>query len=114
MTKLLQERKSTVNLLTIFTIFTFSLHFLTIIVLLFQGLRIYDLIHKKPLTFAQLVDGRAVSQTDTLEREPEVIRQFVAKTMAAMFNWSGTLPPARVEEATNPKPDAGIPINTLQ
>jgi hypothetical protein len=114
MTKLLQEKKSSINLLTLFTIFTFSLHFLAAIFLLFEGLRIYALIHKKPLTFVQLVDGKRVSQIDTLEREPEVIRQFVAKTMAAMFNWSGTLPAASVEEATNPKPDPGISINTLQ
>ncbi|NMG09436.1 hypothetical protein [Brasilonema sp. UFV-L1] len=114
MTKLLQERKSSINLLTIFTIFTFSLHFLAVIFLLLEGFRINDLIHKKPLTFVQLVDGKPVSQPDTLEREPEVIRQFVAKTMAAMFNWSGTLPPARIEDATNPKPDQGIPVNTLQ
>ncbi|MBW4631662.1 MAG: hypothetical protein KME30_07100 [Iphinoe sp. HA4291-MV1] len=114
MTKLLQERKSSVNLLTIFTVFTFSLHFLAIIFLLFEGLRIYELIHKKPLTFVQLVDGRAIPEADTLEREPEAIRQFVAKTMAAMFNWSGTLPPATIEDATNPKPDIGIPVNTLQ
>ncbi|NMF65529.1 hypothetical protein [Brasilonema octagenarum] len=114
MTKLLQEKKSSVNLLTLFAIFTFSLHLLAAIFLLFEGLRIYGLIHKKPLTFVQLVDGKVVSQTDTLEREPEVIRQFVAKTMAATFNWSGTLPPATVEEATNPKTDAGIPVKTLQ
>ena len=96
---MLQEKKSSVNLLTLFTIFTFSLHFLAAIFLLFEGLRIYSLIHKKPLTFVQLVDGKRVSQVDTFEREPEVIRQFVAKTMAAMFNWSGTLPPASVEDA---------------
>ncbi|QDL07834.1 hypothetical protein DP113_07855 [Brasilonema octagenarum UFV-E1] len=114
MTKLLQEKKSSVNLLTLFAIFTFSLHLLAAIFLLFEGLRIYGLIHKKPLTFVQLVDGKVVSQTDTLEREPEVIRQFVAKTMAATFNWSGTLPAATVEEATNPKTDAGIPVKTLQ
>jgi hypothetical protein len=114
MTKLLQERKSAVNLLTIFTIFTFSLHFVTIIFLLFQGLRIYEVSHKKPLTLVQLVDGKTTPQTNTLEREPEDVRQFVSKTMAAMFNWSGTLPPGSIEDVTNPKPDAGIVINTPQ
>ncbi|ARV59391.1 hypothetical protein BZZ01_12830 [Nostocales cyanobacterium HT-58-2] len=114
MTRLLQERKSAVNLLTIFTICTFSLHFLTVILLLFQGLRIYAVTQKKPLTFVQLVDGKPISQTNSLEREPEAIRQFVGKTMVAMFNWSGTLPPATIEDVTNPKPDSGILVNTLQ
>lgn len=114
MTKLLQERKSTVNILTIFTIFTFGLHFLTVIFLLFQGLRIYEVTQKKPLTLAQLVDGKTLPQTNTLEREPEAIRQFVSKTMAAVFDWSGTLPPGTIEDVTNPKADAGILISTSE
>jgi hypothetical protein len=114
MTKLLQERKSAVNLLTIFTIFTFGLHFVTVIFLLFQGLRIYEVTQRKPLTFVQVIDGKTVPQTNTLEREPEAIRQFVSKTMAAMFDWSGRLPPATVEDVTNPKADAGILISTSQ
>ncbi|WP_017314405.1 hypothetical protein [Mastigocladopsis repens] len=114
MTRLLQERKSGVNVLTIFTIFTFILHFSTVIFLLFQGLRIYDISQKKPLTLAQLVDGKTTPEINSLEREPEAIRQFISKTMAAMFNWSGTLPPGTIEDVTNPKPDAGILVNTLQ
>lgn len=114
MTRLIQEKKSAVNLLTIFTIFTFSLHFLTLIFLLFQGLRIYQVTQRKPLTLVQLVDGKAVAQTNTLEREPEAIRQFVSKTMAAMFNWSGKLPAGTIEDATNPKADAGILISASQ
>ena len=114
MTKLLQERKSAVNLLTIFTVFTFGLHFVTVIFLLFQGLRIYEVSQRKPLTFVQVIDGKTVPQTNTLEREPEAIRQFVSKTMAAMFDWSGRLPAATVEDVTNPKADAGILISTSQ
>lgn len=113
MTKLLQEKKTTVNFLTIFIIATLSLNFVSLIFLLFQGLTIRNVVNKKPPNLVQLTDN-TISGTDNLERDPEVIRQFVSKTMAATFNWSGALPPVTIDDATRPKPDMGIPIKTQQ
>lgn len=116
MTRILQEKKATaINLLTIFTIFTFSLQVVAIILLSYQGLLIRNEANsKKPLTLVQLVDGKVAPVAEPLQRNPEAIRQFVSKTMAAMFNWSGTLPAATIEDVTNPKADVGILIRTPQ
>jgi hypothetical protein len=114
MTRLLEEKKSTWNLLAIFAIATFGLHVLTLFFLIFQGFVIRQYSTRKPPTFVQLTDGKGTLVNDNLEREPEEIRQFVAKTMGAIFDWSGTLPPQTVEQATNPQADSGIAIKTPQ
>jgi hypothetical protein len=116
MTRILQEKKvSTINVLTIFAIFTFGLHIVAIFVLLFQGLVLHEEVSdRKPLTLVQLVNGKEAPKPKPLERNPEAIRQFVSQTMVAMFNWTGTLPPTTIEDVTNPKPDAGVSIRTVQ
>ncbi len=114
MVRLLEKKKRTISLLTVFAIATFGLHLLTLVLLISQGINIRKLSLQKPPNFVQLIDGKNVDTTDNLSREPEVIRQFVSKTMTSMFNWSGKLPPQSVEDISQPKPDTGILIPTTQ
>ncbi|MBD2515715.1 hypothetical protein H6G93_11970 [Nostoc sp. FACHB-973] len=114
MVRLLEKRTRTASVLTIFAIATFSLHLLVLLLFLFQGITIRQLSLRKPPNFVQLIDGKTVAEIDDLKREPEAIRQFISKTMIAMFNWSGTLPPQKIEEVANPKSDLGILIRTPQ
>ncbi len=114
MVRLLEKRKRTVSFLAIFAIATLGLHLFTLLLLIFQGLNIRTLNIQKSPTFVQLVDGKPVTVTNDLEREPEGIRQFVSKTMTSVFNWSGTLPPQTIEQVTNPILDPGITITTPQ
>ncbi|MDZ8105217.1 MAG: hypothetical protein RM338_06265 [Nostoc sp. DedQUE12a] len=114
MVRLLEKGKRTVSVLTIFAIATFSLHLLVLLLFLFQGITIRQLALRKPPNFVQLIDGQKVDEVDDLKRDPEAIRQFISKTMIAMFKWSGTLPPQRIEEVANPKSDLGILIRTPQ
>ncbi|MDP5337514.1 MAG: hypothetical protein NWQ28_02935, partial [Nodularia sp. (in: cyanobacteria)] len=113
MTNLLQKRKPTRNVLTIFAIATFSLHLLVLFLFILQGLKIRQLSLRKPPNFVQMIDGQPVAAVDDLARDPEAIRQFISKTMIAMFNWSGTLPPQTIEAAAKPQPDPGIQVRTL-
>ncbi|MEA5514812.1 hypothetical protein [Nodularia sp. UHCC 0506] len=112
MTNLLQKRKPTGNVLTIFAIATFSLHLTVLFLFILQGLNIRQLSLRKPPNFVQMIDGQPITAVDDLAREPEAIRQFISKTMTAMFNWSGTLPPQTIEEAAKPQPDPGIQVRT--
>ncbi len=114
MARLLKERKTTTDILTIFAFTTFGLHLLTLFLLIFQGLTIHKLSNRKAPNLVQLVDGKAVSIINNLEREPEEVSDFVSKTMSAMFDWSGTLPAQTIEQVTNPQPDTGISIKTSQ
>jgi hypothetical protein len=114
MTRLLKERKSSVNILTIFAVTTFGLHIFTLFLLIFQGLTIRQLATGKPLNFLQLIDSKPAPLADNREREPEEIRQFISKTMNMMFDWSGILPAQTIEQVTNPQTDKGISIKTSQ
>ena len=112
MVQILKRKKRVVNVLAIFAIATFSLHLLTLFILILQGLSIRQLSVQKSPTFVQLVDGKRVDTTDNLGREPQAIRRFVSKTMISMFNWSGNLPPQNIEQASKPLPDSGILVQT--
>ncbi|MBU7585996.1 MAG: hypothetical protein KAF91_24500 [Nostoc sp. TH1S01] len=116
MVNLLKKRqaKQTGSVLTIFAIATFSLQILVLILFIIQGLNIRQLSLRKPPNFVQMIDGKTPTATDELERDTETINRFVSKTMTAMFNWSGTLPPQTIEEVAKPKPDPGIQVRTLK
>ena len=115
MVSLLEKRKKrTGSVLATFALATFGLHILVLFLLIFQGLSIRKLSLEKSPTFVQLIDGKPITVTDDLEREPEAIRSFVSQTMTSMFNWSGTLPAQNIEQATKPISDSGISIRTLQ
>jgi hypothetical protein len=109
-----QKKKQSFSVLTAFAIATFSLQLLVLLIFLVQGLNIRQLSNRKPPNFVQTIDGKQVVATDDLARNPEVIQQFVSKTMIAMFNWSGNLPPQRVEDMAKPQIDQGILIRTPQ
>ncbi|MBD2445903.1 hypothetical protein H6G76_01785 [Nostoc sp. FACHB-152] len=98
------------SVLTTFAIATFSLQILVLLLFIIQGLNIRQLSLRKPPNFVQMVDGQTVGAIDDLERDPETILRFVSKTMVAMFNWSGKLPPQSIEEVAKPKPDKGIQV----
>jgi hypothetical protein len=112
MVRLLEKKQRTGSILTTFAIATFGLHLLVLLFLIFQGLNIRQLSLRKQPNFVQMIDGKPVTTTDELARNPEAIRRFISKTMTATFNWSGTLPPQTIEEVNNPKPDRGILIRT--
>ncbi|MBD2344604.1 hypothetical protein [Anabaena subtropica] len=114
MVNLLKQKKQTFSVLTTFAIATFSLHLLVFVIFLIQGLNIRQLGIRKPPNFVQTIDGKPVGVIDDLAREPEMIRQFVSKTMISMFNWSGTLPPQSIENIAKPQADQGILIRTPQ
>jgi hypothetical protein len=110
----LQKKRRTVSFLTIFAIAVFGLHLLVFLFLMIQGIKIRQLSMREPPNFVQLVDGRPIAVKDDLARDPQAIKQFIARVMTLMFNWSGTLPPQTIEEVTQPKLDRGIPIQTPQ
>ncbi|GAX35293.1 hypothetical protein [Nodularia sp. NIES-3585] len=114
MTNLLQKKKPTGNVLTVFAIATLSLHLSVLFLFLLQGLNIRQLSLRKPPNFVQIIDGQPVAAVDDLARDPAAIRQFISKTMTSMFNWSGTLPPQTIEETAKPQPDPGIQVRTPQ
>ncbi|MDJ0735801.1 MAG: hypothetical protein QNJ47_17350 [Nostocaceae cyanobacterium] len=110
MVRLLGQKKRTGSVLTTFAIATFGLHVLTLFLLIIQGLNIRNINVRKSPTFVQLINGQPVNVTDDLQREPEAIRQFVSNTMISMFDWSGNLPAANIEQVAEPKIDPGISI----
>lgn len=112
MVRLLEKKKTTVSILTIFAIATFGLHVFVLLFLIWQGMNVRQLSLRKQPNFVQMVDGQVVDATDDLARDSEVIRQFVSQTMSSIFNWSGKLPPQIIEEVAKPKPDLGILIKT--
>lgn len=109
-----KERKSKGSLLSTLAVTTLGLHFAALFFLILQGLTIRQLSLRKPPNFVQQVDGKQTASSENLAREPEVIRQFISKTMTLMFNWSGKLPPQTLEEVAKPKIDSGINIRTTQ
>ncbi len=85
--------------------------------LIFEGVWLSRLSRKPPPSLVQLVDGRAVrvAASGSLDRTPETIKHFVGQTMALMFNWSGTLPPASKPGQKNvPQSDPGVTIQTKE
>lgn len=111
--RLLQIPKSEV--MPLFVLATGVLQILILFLLLFEGVWLSRLSRKSPPTLVQMVDGKAVqvAPMESLDRTPETIKHFVGQTMALMFNWSGTLPPAPESGKKNvPQPDPGIPIKT--
>ncbi len=101
--------------LALFAVGTFGLHILTFLILLVLYGSYSQLSKKAPPSLVQLSTGKSikVAPIGSLERTPQVVLRFVADTMTLMMNWSGTLPPTTVEEATKPKGDPGIDINSL-
>ncbi|MEL6493958.1 MAG: hypothetical protein AAFQ41_02395 [Cyanobacteria bacterium J06623_7] len=108
------QQKQKVSLLSILAIATLSLHILTLALLILQGLSIRQLYLRKPPTFVQLINGKKVDNIKDLERDPDVIQQFVSKVSILMFNWSGKLPPQTIKDVSQPTPDLGISIATEQ
>ncbi len=112
MVHLFKKRQRSVSTLTLFTIASFSLHILALLFLLIQGIKIRQLSQRQPPNFVELNADKSATVNDNLSREPEIIKQFVSKTMVLMFAWSGTLPSQRIEDIIKPRLDTGIPIKT--
>jgi hypothetical protein len=103
---------STSDTLALFAVGTFGLHLISFFVLFLLYGSYSQLSRKAPPSLVQLETGQSVkvAPIGSLERTPQVVLRFVSDTMTLMMNWSGTLPPATVEEATKPKPDPGVSI----
>lgn len=104
---------STSDILALFAVGTFLLHIITFFILLLIYASYSQLNKKAPPSLVQLETGSAikVAPLDSQERTPQVVMRFVSDTMTLMMNWSGKLPPATVEEATQPKLDPGVNIS---
>lgn len=101
----LNPNKNNTNLIPLFIIGTFSLHLMTLLILMFHSTMLQQVKRKTlPETLVQLADGRAigVAATNNLERNQQTIRRFVGETMTLMFTSSEKLPPQLVEEISSP------------
>ena len=114
MVRLLEQQQRPINSLTIFAIAAFGLHFLVLLFLVIQGIKIRQLSQRKPPNFVQLIDGKKIVIKDNLARDPVAIKKFVGNIMTLMFNWSGTLPPQTISDRVAPLRDRGILISTPQ
>ncbi|MBW4637861.1 MAG: hypothetical protein KME05_06435 [Gloeocapsa sp. UFS-A4-WI-NPMV-4B04] len=103
------------EIMPLFVLGTGIFQILILLLLLIEGVWLQRLSRKPPPSLVQLVDGRVVRVTaiENFDRTPATIKHFVGETMALMFNWSGTLPPASDSGQKNvPQPDPGVPIKT--
>lgn len=101
----LSPNQNNTNLIPLFVIGTFSLHLLTLLILMFHGTMLQQVKRKTlPETLVQLADGRAitVSATDNLERNQQTIRRFVGEAMTLMLTSSAKLPPPLVKDISDP------------
>ena len=101
----LNPSKNNTNLIPLFIVGTFSLHLLTLLILMFHGTMLQQVKRKAlPETLVQLADGRVigVAATGNLERNQQTIRRFIGETMNLMFTSSEKLPPQLVEEISSP------------
>ncbi len=101
----LNPKKNNNNLIPLFVIGTFSLHLLTVLILMFHNTMLQQVKRKTlPETLVQLVDGRtiAVAATGNLERNQQTIRRFVGEAMTLMLTSSNNLPPSLIKEITSP------------
>lgn len=107
-----QSRFSKSDRLGLFVVGTFGLHVLTFFGLILLYGSYSRLAQKAPPSLVQLETGKAVpvAPLGNKERTPKVVLNFVASTLTSMMNWSGTIPPASVEEATKPVLDPGVEI----
>lgn len=110
--QILREKKS--NIFPIFVLATLLCQAGILLITLFELVLTHRLANRPTPNLVQLVDGRAIQVTpqEYLDRSPQTIRRFVNETMTLMFSWSGTLPPATVEEAKAPQPDPGVAVNS--
>ena len=101
----LSVNKNNTNLIPLFVIGTFSLHLLTLLILMFHGTMLNQVKRKTlPKTLVQLADGRAitVAAIENSERNQQTIRRFVGEAMNLIFTSSEKLPPRLLEEISSP------------
>lgn len=110
-----QTRFSKTDALGLFALGTLGLHLLTLFVLVLLYGSYSRLSQKAPPSLVQLDTGKTitVAPLGNKERTPQVVSKFVADTLLLMMNWSGTLPPTTVEEATKPVVDPGVEIRAV-
>lgn len=97
-----ETKKNTI--LPLLAVGTFSLHLLTLMLLLFHG-SMLELLNRRltPRSLVQLVNGQVITADakSNLERHPETIRRFVGETMTFMLTWSQQQPPATIWESSS-------------
>ncbi|MGB6298634.1 MAG: hypothetical protein WBF90_20965 [Rivularia sp. (in: cyanobacteria)] len=83
--------KNQTNIIPLFAIGTFSLHLLTLLLLMFHGGMLQQVKRKSvPQALVQLEDGRVITADakSSWQRDRETIRRFVGEAMTLMFTWS--------------------------
>ncbi|RUR84624.1 hypothetical protein ACF3DV_20200 [Chlorogloeopsis fritschii PCC 9212] len=102
--QLLKRENNQKSILPLFAVGTFSLHILTLLLLMFHGTLLQQLSRRlTPQSLVQLADGRAITvdPSQNLERYPETIRRFVGQSMTLMLTWSQQQPPETVWEISS-------------
>ncbi|MEO0488014.1 MAG: hypothetical protein AAFZ49_00475 [Cyanobacteria bacterium J06659_2] len=110
MVQLIEKRNT--HYLPLFVLGSVGLQLLILCFLFLQAGALSRLSRQEAPTLVQMQDGQAirVAAMGSHERTPETIRRFVNDTLVLMFNWSGSLPAATAEEANQPQPDPGLPV----
>ncbi len=101
--QLLNPKKSTRNILPIFVVATFSVHFISFLVLMFHWSMLQKFTNQQVQGFVQLVDGRAIAvgSQEYLERHPQTIVRMVGETLTLMFTASDKQPALAVWQTTS-------------
>ena len=110
MVQLIEKRNT--NYLPLFVLGSVGMQLVILSVLFLQASALSRLSRQAAPTLVQMQDGQAirVAAMGSQERSPETIRRFVNDTLVLMFNWSGRLPTATADEASQPKSDPGLPV----
>ena len=110
MVQLIEKRNT--HYLPLFVLGSVGLQIVILFFLFLQADALSRLSRQAAPTLVQMQDGQPVrvAAMGFQERTPETIRRFVNDTLVLMFNWSGSLPAATAEEAGQPTPDPGLPI----
>lgn len=110
MVQLIEKRNT--NYLPLFVLGSVGLQLVILVFLFVQAGALSRLSRQAAPTLVQMQDGQAirVGAMEAQDRTPETIRRFVNDTLVLMFNWSGSLPAATAEEASQPQPDPGLPV----
>ncbi len=99
--------KRELQLTPVFVVASTLLQLLLLLIVFGQASQITKIANRKAPTLVELQNGNSVrvAAQESNYRSPQVIKNFVGRTMVGLMEWTGTLPPVSVEQAKNPLPD---------
>ncbi len=104
--------KRELQLTPVFVVISTLLQLLLLLIVFGQASQITKIANRKAPTLVELQNGNSVrvAAQESNYRSPQVIKNFVGRTMVGLMEWTGTLPPVSVEQAKNPLPDPGVTV----